>query len=500
MRKSLFVALAALLLLASCHKESSEKKILEFKFASPEVKAVITENAKTIVAVVPFGTDVTALVPIITVSDKATVSPASGMPVNFTNPVVFTVTAEDGSTTTYVATVTVDQNGGGGGGGGGTGDPTTVSGSISANTTWPDLGLDVDYIIEGWFYIEGNALLTIEPGVTIMFTGENGRLIVEQDAGLRMVGTPDKHIKLVNPTNNQNHGAWSDVLVHSNRADNKFEYVEFINGGSDNDVILVDGDAKLSVKNCIIDGSLSNGIDVRGTLTAFENNTIKNCENYPVIMNLPIQINQLGTGNTYVNNAYNMFYLDYYWLDNENVHTFTFANHGIPYYLVDGINVDENSIMIAEAGCEFVLPYDKHFVVNDGCLIQANGTASQPVVFRGETDEAGSWAGVLIHTERATNGGSNLTNCVIQGAGINEDGCLLLDYYTRLTIENLTVRNSATYGLNIDIPMEWNDETQQYEYDFANYHVNATGITFSNCASGNIWERNKGVVLSEWPN
>ena len=138
MRKSLFLVLAALMLLASCKKESSEKKILNFKFASPEVEAVITENAKTIVAVVPAGTDVTALVPIITVSEKATVSPASGMPVNFTDPVVFTVTAEDGSTTTYVATVTVDQNGGGGGGGGGNGDPTTWSGSINANTTWPD--------------------------------------------------------------------------------------------------------------------------------------------------------------------------------------------------------------------------------------------------------------------------------------------------------------------------------------------------------------------------
>ena len=495
MRKSLFLVLAALMLLASCKKESSEKKILNFKFASPEVEAVITENAKTIVAVVPAGTDVTALVPIITVSEKATVSPASGMPVNFTDPVVFTVTAEDGSTTTYVATVTVDQNGGGGGGGGGNGDPTTWSGSINANTTWPDRGLDVDYIIDGWFYIEGNALLTIEPGVTIMFTGENGRLIVEQDAGLRMVGTADKHIKLVNPTNNQNHGAWSDIVVHSNRSDNKFEYVEFINGGSDNDVIYVDGDAKLSIKNCVIDGSLSNGIDVHGTLTAFENNTIKNCEKYPVIIDKPVHINQLGSGNTYVNNTYNMFYLNYYWLDDENVHNFTFANHDIPYYLADGLNVDENSTVIMEAGCEFVFPYDKHFVVNDGCLIQANGTASQPILFHGETGEAGTWAGILIHTTRATNGGSNLTNCVIEGAGINEDGCLLLDYNTQLAIENLTVRNSATYGLNIEIPVDDDDA-----YDFANYHVTANGITFSNCASGNIWERRKEVVLPEWPN
>ena len=60
----LLVALLALVVVAtSCNKESSEKKILSFSFVTPAVEAVVTESAKTIVAVVPFGTDVTALVP-----------------------------------------------------------------------------------------------------------------------------------------------------------------------------------------------------------------------------------------------------------------------------------------------------------------------------------------------------------------------------------------------------------------------------------------------------
>ena len=174
--KSLVLAAVAVVLLASCHKESSEKQILTFKFLSPAVEAVISEDAKTIVAVVPNGTNVTQLVPVITISEKATVDPASGMPVDFTNPVTYTVTAEDGSQATYVVTITVDQNGGGGGGGGGGGttDPTQISGNIDQNTTWPDLGLDVDYILDGWIMIDGKALLTIEPGVTIMFTGVDG--------------------------------------------------------------------------------------------------------------------------------------------------------------------------------------------------------------------------------------------------------------------------------------------------------------------------------------
>lgn len=497
--KTLVIALAAIMLLGGCKKQSSEKKILEFKFASPAVEAVITESAKTIVAVVPFGTDVTALVPIITVSDKATVSPASGSPVNFTNPVSFTVTAEDGSQVNYVATITVDQNGGGGGGGGST-DPTQIAGNIDANTTWPDLGLPVDYIIDGYCYIEGNALLTIEPGVTIMFTGSNGSLIVEQNAGLRMVGTADKHIQLVNATNNPNHGAWRKVQIHSNRTDNQFEYVDFINGGSDENVISVDGDAKLSIKNCVIDGSLGDGIYLSGTLTAFENNTIKNCERYPIEVRNGLHINQLGTGNSYESNTKNMIRCNFYWLDNETVHTFTFSNQGIPYFLESGMNVDENSIMVVNAGCEFVFPYDSQLYVGDGCLIQVNGTASEFVTFRGEEMEAGQWRGVKIHTDRTTSGGSYLKNCVINGAGIDEDGCLHLEDNTRLVIENLTVSNSGSYGLNICIPMGWNEITEEYEYDLANYHVTATGLTFSNCTLGNIWERNMGIIFNVWPN
>jgi hypothetical protein len=56
----------------------------------------------------PNGTDVTALTPTITVSEGATVSPASGAAQNFSQDVTYTVTAEDGTTTkTYTAKATV---------------------------------------------------------------------------------------------------------------------------------------------------------------------------------------------------------------------------------------------------------------------------------------------------------------------------------------------------------------------------------------------------------
>jgi lipoprotein-anchoring transpeptidase ErfK/SrfK len=90
--------------------KNSEGKITSFKIVSGLTNStgVINEGMKTIAIDVPTKTDVTNLAPTIIVSENATVSPASLIPQNFTNPVVYKVTAEDGSTTwNYTAAVTV---------------------------------------------------------------------------------------------------------------------------------------------------------------------------------------------------------------------------------------------------------------------------------------------------------------------------------------------------------------------------------------------------------
>ncbi|WP_460974423.1 RCC1 domain-containing protein [Spirosoma knui] len=83
--------------------KSSEKQITAFSFATlnPVVQASIDQTTHKITATVPASTDITKLVPTLTVSSKATVSPASGVAQNFTNPVSYTVTAEDGSKQAY---------------------------------------------------------------------------------------------------------------------------------------------------------------------------------------------------------------------------------------------------------------------------------------------------------------------------------------------------------------------------------------------------------------
>lgn len=85
--------------------KSSEKDITGFMVEN--VNGTVSGNAITVT--LPAGTDVTALAPVIQISDKATVSPASGTVQDFTNPVEYTVTAEDGTVQIYNVTVNTEE-------------------------------------------------------------------------------------------------------------------------------------------------------------------------------------------------------------------------------------------------------------------------------------------------------------------------------------------------------------------------------------------------------
>jgi hypothetical protein len=82
--------------------------ITSFKFLglNPAVNGSI--NTHSILLSVPFGTNITALVPTIVVSNGGTVSPASLVAKDFTNPVNYLVVAADGSRQNYTAVVTVE--------------------------------------------------------------------------------------------------------------------------------------------------------------------------------------------------------------------------------------------------------------------------------------------------------------------------------------------------------------------------------------------------------
>jgi hypothetical protein len=85
---------------------SSEKEITAFTTNGIVGQAILNSANGTINLNVSNTTDITSLSPIISVSNFASVNPNSGTPRNFTNPVTYTVTAQDASTKQWTVTVT----------------------------------------------------------------------------------------------------------------------------------------------------------------------------------------------------------------------------------------------------------------------------------------------------------------------------------------------------------------------------------------------------------
>lgn len=162
--------------------KSSEKRVLSFQEGPQNVP--IDETTKQITLAVPGFVDLTKLTPTIRVSDKATVSPASGVAQDFSKPVIYIVTAEDGSTATYTATATkIDGPPGGGmtrpnamaggapgGGGGPMGAPSTP---LPKRTLKPGDPLAFD---PSWKPTEGK--LTFVDGKTIKYRAYEGLFYV----------------------------------------------------------------------------------------------------------------------------------------------------------------------------------------------------------------------------------------------------------------------------------------------------------------------------------
>jgi hypothetical protein len=89
---------------------SSQNEIIDFVLEEQTGPATIDGTAHTVEIEVEMGTDITALIPEITISDLASIYPESGVEMDFTNPVTYTVTAEDGTEQGWEITVNLVYN------------------------------------------------------------------------------------------------------------------------------------------------------------------------------------------------------------------------------------------------------------------------------------------------------------------------------------------------------------------------------------------------------
>jgi hypothetical protein len=467
----LAVIVALSLSVGSCKKDedklSSDKKILSFKFEAllPQVEGIVDEANKTISLSLPSQVQKTSLVPSIVLSSKATISPASGVIKDFTNPISYTVTAEDGSTTVYLVTVTGGYN---------PDEPETLSGTMSSNTSLPDRNAGIDYIIDGVLFLDGNALLTIEAGVKIAFTGVDGRIDVGEDAGLKMTGTADKNIIITGPVNNPNKGAWGGINYYSNRSDNVMEFVQILNAGQDNgSAVSIGYNAKLAVRHCIIDGSLGYGLSVDGNLQEFTASQVNNCVKAPIYVSELSQLAGVDMNSSFTGNTAN-----YFRINNTNVSTdIEIKNTKIPYFCLNGLDI--TSILTLPAGTEIMVDTNSDIWIGDGGKLLANGTAAAGIKFTGAIKESGSWIGLIFNSGLS----STLSYCTIEYAGSASDGANIDMYNGRVNLQNCLITNSLHYGVVIG------NSTL----------LTQSGNSFSSCADGNVYDYDNSSITTNFP-
>ncbi len=85
---------------------SNENGITNFDVPNQVGEETIDDIEHTVTLYVETGTDVSSLVPTIEISTNATINPASGVSQNFTIPIEYTVTAENGDEQIWTVTVT----------------------------------------------------------------------------------------------------------------------------------------------------------------------------------------------------------------------------------------------------------------------------------------------------------------------------------------------------------------------------------------------------------
>lgn len=474
----LLLSFIFLLILASCSKDdptasptptptptgtkSTAKDITKFSFAalSPVVDATIDATTKAITSTVPSTTDLTKLVPTITLSDKATVSPVSGVAQDFSKEVAYTVTAEDGTAKTYSITVTVPK-------------PTTIT--IDCNNipeVWEDLGDGVDYIVKCNLRIDKN--IVIKPGVKIHFDASGGFYVNGDNASLNMVGTKDKPIILEGIT--QSAGSWKGVFLGTTNLKNQWEFVTLrfadgtIFGAGQKAGLQISSLGKVSLKNCTFSDNFDYGIaETNGgaysnsLFYAFENNIFTNNKKSGIKICV-IDMGALDSKSSFVNNGQK--YIEVVTARNEN--DMTVQKLDAPYRITDFLTIRAKLTLNAGVSIEFGSDAGLEVSSIKTAVLIANGTSTDPVKLVGYLPNTKAvWQGITISSNNIEN---KLNYCIIDGAGskvtgftnfdfwfdkkatsaVNIDGTGYKESY-RATVTNCVVSNSGGYGIAYSI-------------------------------------------------
>lgn len=248
----------------------------------------------------------------------------------------------------------------------------------------------------------------IEPGVEIVFKS-GGALYVHDDATIKAIGTSAMPIRM-----SDFEGSWKGIAVYSDKEANELNNVEIVNAGNYNFGTVIGGfthdskgsvvvDGKLKIYNTVVTGSKGYGVAylASGECTGFSGNQVNLSMSHPVFIYAG-QLNNTSLAScTFNANTKNSIAI-YGYTSNEDVtEPVDFIQTPIPYQGITGLNFKDVTKMAA--GTTIIMSNNKGIYVTGQQYMQINGTASNPVTIKGETETSGFWLGLLVNTNNPNN-------------------------------------------------------------------------------------------------
>jgi len=328
--------------------------------------------------------------------------------------------------------------------------------------------------------VTDDALLTINPGSTIMFTS-NGLFTVESDGALKAIGTAKEPILFTGEQKTA--GYWDAIRFRgSNNTKNEIAHAVIEYGGGDSDGALTlkgsyGGDNRLKLSNVTFKHSASHGFkfEKRTKLDKFENITsTKNAKSAGVVD--VSALDKLDSASNFTGNLGS----DYIIVNGGYVPTnATWQKLTVPFLINGDIGINDNATLTLKPGVRLVFNSGKHLGTGPLGVLNAVGTAEEPILFTGKEKVAGYWNGIEIGSNSTNN---ILKHTIFEYAGGGSYACAIRMYAhygdssgSRASITDSIFRNNTGYAI-------YDDESEDIWY---NKDIE-TSNTFINNSSGKV--------------
>jgi hypothetical protein len=234
-------------------------------------------------------------------------------------------------------------------------------------------------------------------------------------------------------------GAWGGVFIRPTvSTDSVLSNVQLLHGGAGMAPLEVTG--KVLLENVTIaDCAQAPFIGARLVETS-ANLTVQGSDGAALTTNFE-SVHSLPRGGTFVGNARDVIEInsnDAFAKDSVSV----VPNLGVPYYVTHQINLGEGADTTIEPGVELIFQTGTDIGLNTGWagsrgVFRAQGTAAQPIIFRGEVDDVGTWKGILVEDTTLTTSVFDFVE--VRNAGLRTEAAV--------TITNSTFSKSPGFGI-----------------------------------------------------